>query len=531
MQTFGFLLLLLATFCPFRHSHAMEPIVAVSASPMSPDEQARQFITHLYQEYYLRFPNSAEVESWMREYRKGNSLEEIHAAFLGSDEYYTRMQRNDSIWFNGMYLTVANRQPTSDVITYWSNRLRQYNGDRRRLAREFLRSQMGGSNLIPIKPEPGQLPNLPSNLGLPAQLVTSSQQLVQSVRNEFSGWNRTVLQLQANALSDMARQSQTTLQNAANDPVAARAAWQRVNAALQGLNRQFETTSGGTNSRAYLDQINRQVRAIGEMLPTGGGILGPTYPPIYPPVQEVTLSRQDAQRISGAAASLADKTKQTYWAVQDLARYDYRYSSFVNDIGQLVTEIQTVSNGIYEGMPASRLRKQAEAIRTRMQSIGGRMQNQAVDVRLSQSWFAAVLEFDKFWAEIGGQGTGFPGSTGNVVDWTRVQALQKPTDQALSYCDALLFQYGSYYYYGTPYAKFVDEVRALRSSLNDFRANLNYNTTNTTIQNKLNNVNTTLRAAEQAWTDLQRQPGIIGSDGFANLSNSIRELMIVASGR
>jgi hypothetical protein len=71
----------------------------------------------------------------------------------------------------------------------------------------------------------------------------------------------------------------------------------------------------------------------------------------------------------------------------------------------------------------------------------------------------------------------------------------------------------------------------LRSSLNDFRANLNYNTTNTTVQNKLNNVNTTLRAAEQAWTDLQRQPGIIGSDGFANLSNSIRELMIVASGR
>jgi hypothetical protein len=532
MRCFTVLLVVTLLSC-LPHSQA----VGQRVSNQVQEEQARQFITHLYQEYYLRFPNPSEVEVWMQDVRKGNSLDEIHAAFLGSDEYYARMGRNDSNWFNGMYLTVANRQPTTDVIYYWSNRLRQLNGDRRRLAREFLRSQMAGSNSgANYDPGFGQLPNQPSTLGLPSQLVTSSQQLAQSVRSEFSGWNRTLLQLQANNLSNLAQQSQTTLQNATLDPLAANSALQRLNSAVQGLNSQFQSTAGGTSSRMYLDQINRAIRALNDSLSSGGGIgaIGgptfPSYPTFYPPVQEETLSRQDARSIARIANRLLDKMRQTYSVVQDLSRYDYRYSALVNDLGQLTFEMQNFSNGIYEGMPKSRLRQQTESIRGRLQNIGGRLQNQSIDIRLSQAWFATIQEFDKFWTEIGGLDTSYPGAGGNL-DWTRIQALQRPTDQALSYCDLLLFQYGSYYYYGNQYSKFVDELRSLRNSLSDFRSNLNYNSTNAAIQTKLREVNNVYRSVELSWNDLMRQTGMAGGNGLYNLSNAIRELTTVASSR
>ncbi len=492
--------------------------------------QARQFITHLYQEYYLRFPSPAEVEVWMQGFRRGESLEQIHAAFLGSDEYFNRNGRNNLKWLSQMFLTVNNRQPNQDDLNYWSQRLRRVNNDRRRLAEEFLRTQMGGVASGPnYDPSYGTLPSPPAVGNLSTQLVTSAQQLSQSVRNEFSSWRGTIIQLQANNLLDLAQRSRTTLNNSNRDPVAAQTAMQRIAAAVQGLNIQFRSVSGGINSRFYLDQVNRIQRTLSDYLNSVDSGGRPVQLPNQPPVVADGLTRQEARRLARTADRLVDQLKQTYGIVQDLARYNYRYSALVHDLGRLTADAQNLDNSIEEGFSKIRLQNQASQMRGRVQNIAGRLHNQTIDVRLSQSWSTVIQSFNELTNSLGSLGGFNPGV--GTSDPVQLRSLYRAIDQSITYTDLLLYQFKPYNYYGGDYSRFSQETRELRNSLSDFRSSLTPVSSSASIRAGARKVNNSYRAVERAWNAMLRNTGMVNTNGLTNLSNAMEQLMSVASAR
>ncbi|MFN9917819.1 MAG: DUF4214 domain-containing protein, partial [Pirellulaceae bacterium] len=60
----------------------------------------RDFITQLYREYYQRVPTSQELNVWLSGMQRGDSPLDVHASFIGSDEYFERCGLNSNTWLN-----------------------------------------------------------------------------------------------------------------------------------------------------------------------------------------------------------------------------------------------------------------------------------------------------------------------------------------------------------------------------------------------------------------------------------------------
>lgn len=485
------------------------------------EDQARQFIVQLYREYYQRNPNYAEVEDWMRSVRRGNTAEELHAAFIGSEEFFTKFGRSEYNWINNLFVTLANRNPGNAEISYWMNRLELLQRDRQRLALEFLRTQTGGRVPGPgYDPSYGTLPGIPSYENLASQLVTSSQQLAQNIRYEVSSWNGTVLQMQANSLLQTARQNQAVLANPSQNFLAAQAAMQQIGLVLQGLNSQFQNLSGANTSRIYLAQINRIHQELSKVIPDGSVVGRPTYPPLYPPSQPDGLLPDEVRRISNACSSLLWQIQQSSSIVQNLARYDYRYSAWARDIGQLAADVQNFGNSITAGFPRSQMNDRGFRIRSSIQNLGARLEGQNVDVRLSQAWYQTVAAFNQLAREMGNMDS--TGGGGTVFDPGRLQALRQPIDQAIAQTDQLIYQYGPMFYSGILQSAFVSSLQGLRESLARFRSSLDIDSSQAAVQRNATLVTNSFRTVNLSWDQLVRNSATQPGTDIGRLAESIR---------
>ncbi len=440
------------------------------------NNEARNFIVQMYSKYYARNPSNREVDVWMQGIRRGDTLQDIHASFISSDEYFANRGNNETEWIIGMFFANMGRSPQQNELRFWLDRYRNLRQNRRAVAQEFLQS-IGGETgpVIGWPTNPGTGIDTSGIQALSAQLITNAQLLVQSIRSETSGLTGGLARIQANNLLSAAQNSRDAYAGAGRDPQAAQSAHRSLDAAIQGLSSSLRNEYSANNSRYYLTQIAQVHQAIGDRLPSLTNPLpGPVYPPYYPPTTEVTLERGDARRLSRLNDATTRQFQNIYSLVQNIAYQDYRYRQLSTDLGTVTGKFQYLSTQIREGLPVSQLHRDVVAIDRDVRNLGERIRVGNVDLRVSQAWFDCVRTYDDFAASVndlqstGGSGS-LPGNSWNA------QLTMRWIDQSIDQCDALIRQFGHYYLNGSSYSRFLTQLRNLKNSLVILKMHLSQN--------------------------------------------------------
>jgi hypothetical protein len=437
---------------------------ALASTPLlSRQDEARNFVVQMYQRYYRRTPNNSEIEVWLAGIRRGDKLDDVHASFIGSDEFFAICNRNYPDWIEGMFLATTNRQPNPGERNYWTSRLTAARNDRRTVAREFLKT-IGHANPLP----PG---NSGTAENLPAQLVTNAQFLVQGIGDETSGIGGNLLRIQANNLLSSAQVGQQAFANASRDPQRARMAYDNLDAAIQGLDASLRNQTNANTSRYYLSQVFRIHRAIGDRLPlTAGQPSGPVYPPMYPPASSRSLDLQEAKRINLANDNVTRQFQQLYFLLQNISQQDYRYRALLGDVGTVGGRFQSLGVQIRAGYPVARLLTELQSLDRSIKGLSERIGVGMVDLRVSQTWYECVNAFGLLSGEASQlQDSAIPVLPG--TNWN-LQTTLAWIDQSVDQCDVLINQYSHFYLNGSTYTRFLTQLRNLKNSLVVLRLHL-----------------------------------------------------------
>lgn len=485
----------------------------------------RDFITQLYREYYQRVPSSQEMAVWLNGLQRGDSPLDVHASFIGSDEYFERCGLNANTWLNNVFVAVTNRSPTSEEFRYWSQRLRQQGYNRRTVGREFLQSY-GGQVVVQPQPTGG----VSGYEQIASQMLGNSRQLTQNVRNEVTGFNGSLVLLQANNLQSILQKSQKALENYARDPLAAKLALNNVQLAINSLGSSLQNSPAAVNSRYYLNEISQLQRTLtavvaGQNPGTGGG--GTVYPPVVPGRPGPSLSIDDARRIGREVDNLGDRANDSFYLVQSISNQDYRYQRLSADLSSFTGRIQALSRNTVEGYPIDRFRNDLLSLDNQLRNIDNSIRSLYVDVRVSQSW----MNTTRAWDNLRAQATRVVGDFGNSnvvpsVPNVNTQLILQQIDRNIAQCDALLAQLNQYYLTSGAFGRMINDVRAIRNNLVQLRANVlaGYNpniwrTDATAIRGSLNDAN----QAQQEIMASARSTGQ-GAPSLTELNNSLQQL-------
>lgn len=485
----------------------------------------RDFITQLYREYYQRVPTSQELNVWLSGMQRGDSPLDVHASFIGSDEYFERCGLNSNTWLNNIFVAVTNRSPTSEEFRYWSQRLRQLGYNRRAVGKEFLQSY-GGQAAIPPQGGGGGA----AYDQIPSQMISNSRQLVQNVRSEVTGFNGSLVLLQANNLQSILQKSQKALENYQRDPLAAQLALNNVQLATKSLGSSLQSAPSAVNSRYYLNEISQLQRTLASVVTgtnpgTGGG--GTIYPPVNPPSRPgPSLTRDDARRIGREVDNLNDRANDTFYLVQAIANQDYRYQRLSADLSSYTGRLLALSRNCVEGYPIDQLRNDLLSLDNQIRNIDNSIRNLYVDVRVSQSW----LNTTSAWNSLRTQATRVVGDLGNSnfqpnVPNVNTQLILQQIDRNIAQCDALLAQLNQYYLSSGAFGRMINDVRAVRNNLVQLRANVVAGYNPNIWRTDANAIRSSLSDANQAQQEILRTARSgQGAPSLSELNNSLQQL-------
>jgi hypothetical protein len=490
---------------------------------------ARNFIVQMYSRYYGRSPSNREVDVWMQGIRRGDSLLDVHAAFIASDEYFANRGNNESEWIIGMYFANMGRAPQQNELRFWVDRYRNLRQNSRAVAQEFLQS-IGGETgpVIGWPTNPGNNNNGGINNGqlqsLGNQLTTNSQLLVQSVRNETSGLTGGLARIQANNLLSAAQNSRNAFAAANRDPQAAWSAHRSLDSSIQGLANSLRNEFNANNSRYYLTQVTQVHRAIGDLLPSGNiQPPGPIYPPYFPPTDQYTLSRSDARQLGRLNDATTRQFQNIYSLVQNISYQDYRYRQLATDLGTVTGQFQYLSTQIREGYPATQLRSDVARVDGEVRNLGERIRVGNVDLRVSQAWFDCIRSYEDLAVAVNrlqsnSGGGGLPGNAWNL------QTTLRWIDQSIDQCDALIRQYGHYYLNGSGYSRFLTQLRNLKNSLVILKMHLSQNADNATLAADWQTVRDNFESARSLFPSNTTFSRSTDSTPFSDLEQSMQQL-------
>jgi len=484
----------------------------------------RDFITQLYREYYQRVPTSQELNVWLSGMQRGDSPLDVHASFIGSDEYFERCGLNSNTWLNNIFVAVTNRSPTSEEFRYWSQRLRQLGYNRRAVGKEFLQSY-GGQAAVPPQPSGGTAYDQ-----IPSQMISNSRQLIQNVRSEVTGFNGSLVLLQANNLQSILQKSQKALENYQRDPLAAQLALNNVQLATNSLGNSLQSAPGANNSRFYLSEISQLQRTLASVVSgmnpgTGGG--GTIYPPVNPPSRPgPSLARDDARRLGREVDNLNDRANDTFYLVQAIANQDYRYQRLSADLSSFTGRLLALSRNCVEGYPIDRLRNDLLSLDNQIRNIDNSIRNLYVDVRVSQSW----LNTTTAWNSLRSQATRVVGDLGNnnfqpSVPNVNTQLILQQIDRNIAQCDALLAQLNQYYLSSGAFGRMINDIRAIRNNLVQLRANVVAGYNPNIWRTDANAIRSSLNDANQSQQEILRTARSgQGAPSLNELNNSLQQL-------
>jgi hypothetical protein len=487
----------------------------------------RDFVTQLYREYYQRVPSSQELKIWLDGLQRGDSPLDVHAAFIGSDEYFEKCGLNANTWLNNVFVAVTNRSPSSEEFRYWSQRLRQLGYNRRAVGREFLQSY-GGQAVV--TPQPG-ISGTTGYEQIASQMLNNSRQLTQNVRSEVTGFNGSLVLLQANNLQSILQKSQKALENYARDPLAAQLALNNVQLATKSLGTSLQSAPSAVNSRYYLNEISQLHRSLSSVVTglnpgTGGG--GTIYPPVNPPARPgPSLSRDDARRIGREVDNLGDRANDSFYLVQSIANQDYRYQRLSADLSSFTGRVQALSRNTVEGYPIERLRSDLLSLDNQLRNIDNSIRSLYVDVRVSQSWMST----SRAWDDLRNQATRLVGDFGSTnfqpnVPNVNTQLILQQIDRNIAQCDALLAQLNQYYLSSGAFGRLISDVRAIRNNLVQLRANVLAGNNPSVWRTDANAIRSSLSDANQAQQEILRSARSTGqgAPSLNELNSSLQQL-------
>lgn len=81
-----------------------------------------EVISHDYQQFVGRSPDTAGLNYWVARMQAGLTEEQVSAAFLGTPEF-ARLHGDDAGWVSGMYHDLLGRMPDAAGLRYWTEQL------------------------------------------------------------------------------------------------------------------------------------------------------------------------------------------------------------------------------------------------------------------------------------------------------------------------------------------------------------------------------------------------------------------------
>lgn len=96
-----------------------------------------------FRDYLRREPRQQERYVWEQHLARGGSLTDAQLQILSTPEFYYQSNADDAEYVRRMFQLVTNRQPSSQEISQWLNRLQYHNRLRPEMAREFLAMAKG----------------------------------------------------------------------------------------------------------------------------------------------------------------------------------------------------------------------------------------------------------------------------------------------------------------------------------------------------------------------------------------------------
>lgn len=496
------------------------------ASGQTLDQQG--FITNLYRGYFNRYPSPAELNEWMGWFARGATANDIHASFIGSEEYFNRHNRNPTSWINGVFATVTTRNPSPQEFSNWLQRYQILNQDRRRWGLDFLNTY--GNR----RPNDGwtSTPSQPSATP-EARLVTDSRGLRDWINREAPGYQGAVVRMQANSLVTAAVQFEAAYRNLNQNPTAAQAAYRDVQASMTGVETSLRNFPGATNSRLYAANVSRDVNELGQQLNLGGTTVRPPgtiYPPaLYPPIgsnpppsANRTLNDTEAAQLNTLSYELSRELRSLYYLLRGFSQTDYRYRSLASDIQWYTSLADDFRSLVYVGSDRRAVRQSIRNLRDRGEPLGQRIQNSPVDVRVTQSWYQISSTLEQMAAVLGGR-YGEPVYTPDNSFANRNQLLTE-IDRASAECDGLLIAYNPYLLYGGSVQELLNNLRNLKNSLAVLRAStLNGGNVNQ-LRTNASAVTFAYRNVNRSWQNASAQIGVADSADLIALSDTITRI-------
>ncbi len=110
---------------------------SIAGGNANPNDGLAQ-ITEWFRNYLGREPRAQERYVWEAHLARGGSLADAQLQILSTPEFYYQANANDAVYVERMFQLVANRQPSSQEISQWLQRLQYHNRIRPEMAREFL---------------------------------------------------------------------------------------------------------------------------------------------------------------------------------------------------------------------------------------------------------------------------------------------------------------------------------------------------------------------------------------------------------
>jgi hypothetical protein len=112
----------------------------VSIAFAASTEYRTNVIGRFYVDILGRYPNTSEVNTFLSLFEAGLSQDNIRGLFFGSEEFYNRVGQNPTAFVTQLYSQILGRTASAADVNFWVNELNASNGDRARIARNFLGS-------------------------------------------------------------------------------------------------------------------------------------------------------------------------------------------------------------------------------------------------------------------------------------------------------------------------------------------------------------------------------------------------------
>jgi hypothetical protein len=116
--------------------------------PPLPDEPplpgAREQIQKIFLTYLLREPKESEFVTWELHLRRGRPITDVQEWVLASRDFYSQADFDDTKFVRLLFQRVTGNKPSPSEYRTWTDLLKELDGDRTVLVRQFLKRELGG---------------------------------------------------------------------------------------------------------------------------------------------------------------------------------------------------------------------------------------------------------------------------------------------------------------------------------------------------------------------------------------------------